>query len=44
LLGAQLMAAVKDVVAGKPVPKRIVTEESVFSQANAKEAMPTRKY
>ncbi len=30
LLGPQLMAAVKDVVAGKPIPKRIVTEESVF--------------
>ena len=44
VLGGQLMTAVKDVVAGKPVPKRIVTEESVFSQANAKDAMPTRKY
>jgi len=44
LLGAQLMAAVKDVVAGKAIPKRIVTEESVFSQANAREVLPTRKY
>jgi len=44
LLGAQLMAAVKDVVAGKPIPKRIVTEESVFSQANARDVLPTRKY
>jgi len=44
LLGAQLMSAVKDVVAGKPIPKRIVTEESVFSQANARDVMPTRKY
>jgi ABC-type sugar transport system substrate-binding protein len=44
LLGTQLMAAVKDVVDGKPVPKRILTEESVYSQANAKDALPTRKY
>jgi len=44
LLGPQLMAAVKDVVAGKPVPKRIVTEESIFPMAAAKEAFPTRLY
>jgi ABC-type sugar transport system substrate-binding protein len=44
LLGPQLMAAVKDVVAGKPIPRRIVTEESVFTQANAREALPSRKY
>ena len=44
LLGAQLMSAVKDVVAGKPIAKRIVTEESVFSQANASEVLPSRKY
>jgi len=44
LLGPQLMAAVKDVVAGKPVPKRIVTEESIFPMAMAKEVFPTRAY
>jgi galactofuranose transport system substrate-binding protein len=44
LLGPQLMAAVKDVVAGKPVPKRIVTEESVFPMATAKALFPTRRY
>jgi hypothetical protein len=44
LLGPQLMAAVKDVVAGKPVPKRIVTEESIFPMASAKETLPTRLY
>jgi simple sugar transport system substrate-binding protein len=44
LLGPQLMAAVKDVVAGKPIPRRIVTEESVFTQANASEALPSRQY
>ena len=44
LLGPQLMTAVKDVVAGKPVPKRIVTEESIFPMAVAKEVFPTRQY
>jgi simple sugar transport system substrate-binding protein len=44
LLGPQLMAAVKDVVAGKPVPKRIVTEESIYPMEKAKEVFPTRVY
>jgi len=44
LLGPQLMAAVKDVVAGKPIPRRIVTEESVFPQETAAQVLPTRKY
>jgi galactofuranose transport system substrate-binding protein len=44
LLGPQLMAAVKDVVAGKPVAKRIVTEESVFPKEIAAQELPQRKY
>lgn len=44
LLGPQLMALVKLVVAGKPVPHRIVTKETTFNQAQAKAALPTRKY
>jgi simple sugar transport system substrate-binding protein len=44
LLGPQLMAAVKDVVAGKTLPKRIVTEESVFPMEVAAEELPKRKY
>ena len=44
LLGPQLMAAVKDVVAGKPIPKRIVTQESVFPKETAAEEFPKRKY
>ncbi len=44
LLGAQLMSAVKDVAAGKQIPKRIVTEESVFPRETAAEIFPTRKY
>jgi galactofuranose transport system substrate-binding protein len=44
LLGPQLMSTVKDVVAGKPVPKRIVTEEGVFPQEVAAKELPNRKY
>jgi galactofuranose transport system substrate-binding protein len=44
LLGPQLMSAVKDVVAGKPLPKRIVTEESIFPMETARDVFPTRKY
>ena len=44
LLGPQLMQAVKDVVAGKPVPKRIVTEEGIFPMEVAAKEFPKRKY
>lgn len=44
LLGPQLMSAVKDVVAGKTLPKRIVTQESVFPQETAAKEFPNRKY
>ena len=44
LLGPQLMALVKRVVAGQAVPKRIVTKETTFNQQQAKDALPTRKY
>jgi len=44
LLGPQLMGIVKKVVAGKSVPKRIVTKETTFTQAQAIKALPTRKY
>jgi simple sugar transport system substrate-binding protein len=44
LLGPQLMAAVKDVMAGTPVPRRIVTEESVYPMETADEILPHRKY
>ncbi|HVQ12891.1 MAG TPA: ABC transporter substrate-binding protein [Vicinamibacterales bacterium] len=44
LLGPQLIAAVKDVVAGKTLARRIVTEESVFPMETAREVFPTRKY
>jgi galactofuranose transport system substrate-binding protein len=44
LLGPQLMAAVKDLVAGKTLPKRIVTEEGIFPQEVAAREFPKRKY
>ncbi|NLP63145.1 ABC transporter substrate-binding protein [Paraburkholderia sacchari] len=44
LLGPQLMSAVKDVVAGKQLPKRIVTNETVFPESVAAQVLPSRKY
>lgn len=44
LLGDQLMAAVKDLVAGKTIPKRIVTKEGVFPAEVAAKELPNRKY
>ncbi|WP_280154171.1 ABC transporter substrate-binding protein [Piscinibacter sp. XHJ-5] len=44
LLGPQLMAAVKDLQAGKPLPKRIVTEETIFPMEVASKEFPKRKY
>jgi len=44
LLGPQLMSLVKQVDADKPVPARIVTKETTFTPAQAKVALPTRKY
>ena len=44
LLGPQLMEAVKAVVEGQEVPKRIVTEEGTFTSEEAKAALPNRKY
>jgi galactofuranose transport system substrate-binding protein len=44
LLGPQLMAAVKDVAAGKAIAKRIITEESVFPKEVAAQELPKRKY
>jgi ABC-type sugar transport system substrate-binding protein len=44
LLGDQLVSIVKDLVAGKPVEKRILTVETTFTQEQAKAALPDRKY
>jgi galactofuranose transport system substrate-binding protein len=44
LLGPQLMQAAKDVIAGKTLPKRILTNETVYTASQAVAALPTRKY
>jgi galactofuranose transport system substrate-binding protein len=44
LLGPQLMSAVKDLMAGKTLPKRIVTNEGVFPAEVAAKEFPNRKY
>jgi len=44
LLGPQLMAVVKELAAGKPVPRRVVTQEFVFTRDNAALELPNRAY
>jgi ABC-type sugar transport system substrate-binding protein len=44
LLGPQLMQAVKDLKAGKTIPRRIVTQEGVFPMEVAAKEFPNRKY
>ncbi|MFF4777929.1 ABC transporter substrate-binding protein [Microtetraspora fusca] len=44
LLGPQLMDLAKKVVKGEQVPARVVTEETTFTQEQAKQALPTRQY
>jgi simple sugar transport system substrate-binding protein len=44
LLGPQLMQAVKELMAGRNLPKRIVTRESVFTQGTAAQVIANRKY
>ena len=44
LLGPQLMQAVKDLKAGKALPKRIVTQETIFPMEVAAAEFPKRKY
>jgi galactofuranose transport system substrate-binding protein len=44
LLGPQLMDLAKKVVDGEEVEPRILTEETTFTQDQAKEALPDRQY
>lgn len=44
LLGPQLMQLAKDVKAGKPVERRITTEESIYTADVAARELPKRKY
>jgi simple sugar transport system substrate-binding protein len=44
LLGPQLMTSVTEVVTGRPIPKRIVVDEQIFTMETAKQHIQTRKY
>jgi simple sugar transport system substrate-binding protein len=44
LLGPQLVAMVKEVAAGQPVLRRVITQESVFTRENAAAELPHRVY
>lgn len=44
LLGPQLMDLAKKVVAGEPVPPRVVTPDEAFDQQQAAAVLPGRKY
>lgn len=44
LLGPQLISLVKELAAGKPVPRRVITQESVFTRENAALELPNRAY
>jgi simple sugar transport system substrate-binding protein len=44
LLGPQVVAVALDLAAGKPVPRRVITQETVFTRENAAEELPKRAY
>ncbi len=44
LMGPQLMTSVTEVVSGRPIPKRIVVDEAVFTMDTARQYIQTRKY
>jgi ABC-type sugar transport system substrate-binding protein len=44
LLGPQLMTSVTEVMAGRPIPRRIVVDETMFTMETAKQFIQTRKY
>lgn len=44
LLGPQLMDLAQQVLDGEEIPERVVTEETTFTQEQAVEALPDRKY
>ncbi len=44
LLGPQLMDLAQKVLKGESIPPRVVTEETTFTQEQAKAALPTREY
>jgi simple sugar transport system substrate-binding protein len=43
-MGPQLIALAKDAMARKPVPRRVVVEETMFTRENAARELPKRTY
>jgi simple sugar transport system substrate-binding protein len=44
LLGPPLIAVVRDLAEGKAVPRRVITQETVFTRENAAKELPNRAY
>jgi simple sugar transport system substrate-binding protein len=44
LMGPQLMTSVTEVVAGRPIARRAIVEEAVFTRDTARQYIHTRKY
>lgn len=44
LLGSALVGVVKDLAAGRSVPRRLITHERTFTQQQAAAALPKRRY
>jgi len=44
LLGPPLMKAIRDMIAGKEMPLRIITEEKVYDQSDAETVIKSREY
>jgi simple sugar transport system substrate-binding protein len=44
MLGPQLAGLIRDVHAGRPVPRRVVVEEGVFTRDQAAAELPNRQY
>lgn len=44
MIGGQIFDAVEAIKSGKTLPKRIDVQEGVFTETQAKEALPTRQY
>jgi simple sugar transport system substrate-binding protein len=44
LLGPQLIAVARDAALGKQVPRRVITQETVFTRENAAAELPKRAY
>lgn len=44
LLGPQIVGIIEDYMAGKDIPKRVASEESMYTMDQAAELLPTRQY